>query len=266
MHARSAVVDVYGDHLREHGWWGPVAGVVALAQACGVQAPATRTAVSRLVREGWLVAESREGTRGYAATSLARERLVSAHARIYAPGPRPWSGTWHLVVVDHGGDRRRRDQVSASLGYLGYGRLGPGAWVSPWPNPELATVMHRADVQWSAVTGPLDGEVPGSSPELAARVWDLHALDTAYRRFLAQLPAPDTLADLVPEEAYPRRARLVHEWRKFLFSDPGLPAQVLPAGWVGLEARTRFLQVASTLRPAADRYVERTLTDSRTAA
>lgn len=266
MHARSAVVDVYGDHLREHGWWGPVAAVVALAQACGVQPAATRTAVSRLVREGWLQAESREGTRGYAATPLAQERLARAHDRIYATGPRPWSGAWHLVVLDHGGDRRRRDQVSASLGYLGYGRLGPGAWVSPWPSPELAVVLQEQDVRWSGVTGPLDGDASGSPAGLAARVWDLPALATAYREFLDRLPAPAGVAGLEPHEAYPRRARLVHEWRKFLFSDPGLPDAVLPAGWVGQEARTRFLEVAATLRPAAEAYVGRTLTDGRAAA
>lgn len=266
MHARSAVVDLYGDHLREHGWWGPVAGVVALAQASGVQAPATRTAVSRLVREGWLAAETREGVRGYAASRLAQDRLVSAHRRIYAASPRPWSGEWHLVVVDHGGDRRRRDQVAASLSYLGYGRLGPGAWVSPWPSPELATVLNGHGVHWTGATGPIDGRPADSPADLAARVWDLEALATAYQGFLAVLPEPGGVDDLEPGAAYRLRARLVHEWRKFLFSDPGLPVDVLPAGWVGQEARSRFLGVAAELRPAADLFVARTLSESRAAA
>ena len=254
MHARSAVVDLYGDHLRQHGWWAPVAGVVALAQDCGVQPPAARTAVSRLVREGWLVAEARGAVRGYAATPLARERLVSAHARIYATGPRPWDGTWHVVMVDHGGERRRRDQVSASLSYLGYGRLAPGAWVSPRPSEELSGVLRRHGARWTAVRGPLDAEA-GPPAALVARVWDLEALATAYGDFLAALPDPRQARDLAPAGVYQVRARLVHEWRKFLFTDPDLPARVLPDGWVGLEARARFLEVATALRPAAERHV-----------
>src|SRR5690606_36084713 len=113
VYARSAVVDLYGDHLREHGWWAPVAGVVRLAQSCGVTPAATRTAVSRLVREGWLVSRTDEGARGYAATPLAQDRLRRAHRRIYATGPPAWDGRWHVVVVEHHGDRRRRDQVAA---------------------------------------------------------------------------------------------------------------------------------------------------------
>lgn len=267
MHARSAVVDVYGDHLREHGWWAPVAGVVALTSACGVQAGATRTAVSRLVREGWLVAEARGGTRGYAATRVARDRLVGAHRRIYADGPSPWSGRWHVVVVEHRGDRRRRDQVVATLGYLGYGRLAPGTWVSPRPSPELPGALRAHGARWTGLTGPLD-EAEGTVPaaHLAARVWDLEALGAAYRRFAAQLPAAADVRDLAPREAYPVRARLVHEWRKFLFSDPGLPSEVLPGDWPGQVARRRFLEVADVLRPAAADFVDRVLRTGDAAA
>lgn len=260
MHARSAVVDLFGDHLPAHGWWAPVAGLVELAEATGVQPPATRTAVSRLVREGWLRASSRDGARGYEATPLARGRLLGAHERIYATGPPPWDGSWQLVVVDHGGDRRRRDQVTASLTYLGYGRLSPTTWISPRPSTELPATLRGHGARWSAVTGPLESSVAESGAALAAQVWDLEGLDRAYLGFASALPLTDDVRHLPPERAYPLRAELVHEWRKFLFSDPGLPAQVLPARWSGQEARARFLAVAAALRPAADAYVSQVLT------
>ncbi|MFK5634676.1 MULTISPECIES: PaaX family transcriptional regulator C-terminal domain-containing protein [unclassified Ornithinimicrobium] len=253
MHARSAVVDLFGDHLRDHGWWAPVSGIVALAASCDVQPAATRTAVSRLVHEGWLVAEPREGTRGYAATPVAVERLDRAHRRVYAPGPPPWDGTWHVVVVDHGGDRRRRDQVGASLGYLGYGRLAVSSWLSPWPSPELSSVLRGHGATWVGVTGPPDPSLDATG--LAARVWDLDGLGDDYARFASSLPGssgPDVSTSL---DAYRLRAQVVHEWRKFLFRDPGLPAQVLPDGWPGTEARLRFLSLADSLRPAAAGWV-----------
>jgi phenylacetic acid degradation operon negative regulatory protein len=48
----------------------------------------------------------------------------------------------------------------------------------------------------------------------------------------------------------------VHEWRKFLFDDPGLPAQLLPPHWPGIPAAALFTREAARLKPAADRFVE----------
>ena len=262
MYARSAVVDLYGDHLREHGWWAPVAGVVRLAQSCGVTPAATRTAVSRLVREGWLVSRTDEGARGYAATPLAQDRLRRAHRRIYATGPPAWDGRWHVVVVEHHGDRRRRDQVAASLGYLGYGHLAAATWVSPWASPELGDVLDGHGAGWTAWTGRPEGS--RSPEELARRLWDLPGLAAAYGDFARTLPPPRAgLAALPPESAYPLRTRLVHEWRKFLFRDPGLPEEVLPPGWPAAEVRAHLLEVAALLSPAASAHVERTLRTAR---
>ena len=48
----------------------------------------------------------------------------------------------------------------------------------------------------------------------------------------------------------------MHEWRKFLFLDPGLPDAVLPDGWPGHRAARLFDQAAGELLPAANRYVD----------
>lgn len=263
VHARSAVVDLYGDHLRSHGWWAPVSAIVRLTGAVGVQAPATRTAISRLVAQGWLRPERRGGGRGYAATPDAQERWRRAHDRIYAAGPAPWDGTWHVVHVDSGGERRRRDQVRTTLSYLGYGQLGGGTWISPWPSPELASSLGRLQVRWLAVHGPLELATAGQhaaaadagAPELVASVWDLKSLGRAYETFTEL-----ALRSVVEEQrgissAYATRTRLVHEWRRFLFVDPDLPAAVLPTDWPGHQARQAFLRIAGELAPAAAGFV-----------
>lgn len=266
VHARSAVVDLYGDHLRRRGWWAPVATVVALSGAVGVSPPAARTAISRLGAQGRLEARSVDGVRGYAASARARDRWQRAHDRIYASGPAPWDHRWHVVQVDPGGDRRRREQVTRTLTYLGYGRLGPGGWVSPRPSPELAASLDALAVEWVAVHGELSpGGGPAGDRALAARVWDLQALATAYDAFDARLPAvtgDGADVGLEPQGAYRTRTLLVHEWRRFLFQDPELPPAVLPPGWSGHASRRRFLEVARALAPAADRFVDAVLAGS----
>jgi phenylacetic acid degradation operon negative regulatory protein len=58
------------------------------------------------------------------------------------------------------------------------------------------------------------------------------------------------------EEAFAVRSRLVHEWRKFLFRDPGLPRALLPADWPGDKAAAYFDAEAARLLPAAGRFVD----------
>ena len=52
----------------------------------------------------------------------------------------------------------------------------------------------------------------------------------------------------------------MHEWRKFLFDDPGLPAALLPARLARAQAAADlFTSEAARLKPAADRFVARCL-------
>ena len=62
--------------------------------------------------------------------------------------------------------------------------------------------------------------------------------------------------DLSDETVFAIRSKLVHEWRKFLFFDPGLPAELLPARWPGLDAAELFHSEAGRLLPAAARFVD----------
>jgi phenylacetic acid degradation operon negative regulatory protein len=61
------------------------------------------------------------------------------------------------------------------------------------------------------------------------------------------------------EAAFAARFQLVHEWRKFLFDDPGLPVELLPSGWPGQAAGEAFASEATRLKPASDRFVARCL-------
>ena len=249
MHARSALFDLYGDHLLDRGGWAPIAAVVGLLGALDVTAPAVRTAVSRMVREGWLEPQERD-QRGYAVTDRARARLAEAHHRIYRTQPPPWDGTWHVVTVEHQPERSARARLAQSMGYLGYGALSPGTWVAPRESPELAAVLMREGVRHDAFRAAFQGE----ARDLAGRVWDLESLAEGYRRFAAS--ARDAGSPSDPEQAFASRSALVHAWRLFLFSDPGLPDEVLPARWPGREAAALFDRQARALMPQASAWVD----------
>lgn len=257
VRARSAVFDLYGDHLAPHGYWAPISGVITLLESCGIAAPATRTAVSRITSQGWLAPLQRNSVRGYAATAAGQERLGEAWERIYRAGSAGWDGRWQVVVTGRPRDRSQRDRVVGTLGFLGYGRIAPQTWLAARPAADLASSLDALGIDYSAFT---TTDLPAAR-EVVARTWDLAELATAYRSFHEDTERlRDTVAEsLAPAEAYPVRAALVHRWRKFLFVDPALPVEVLPDDWPGQAARALFLEVADRLLPPARIFVSEAL-------
>ncbi|MHB1431437.1 MAG: PaaX family transcriptional regulator, partial [Streptosporangiaceae bacterium] len=252
MNARSALFDLYGDHLLERGAQAPVAALVRLLVPMGISAPAVRTAVSRMVRQGWLEPVRLPGGPGYRLTPRAVSRLARAGDRIYATGLPGWDGRWHVIVIERIGERARRERLRAALGYLGYACVDGSTWVSPRPSPELDALLAAEQVRAERFMADYDGDDRG----LASRAWDIDGLARAYRRWLDL--AGDLTADAgrdQPDEAvFAVRSKLVHEWRKFLFIDPGLPLALLPAPWPGAVAADFFHRAAAGLLPAAGRF------------
>lgn len=231
-----------------------MAGLVRMLAALDIAAPAVRTAVSRMVRQDWLAWVRLEQGPGYRLTARAERRLADAAARIYRRGIAPWDGRWHLLVVDHVANRATRDRVRTALGYLGYAPLRDDTWISPRPSVEIEPLLSAEGVRARRFLAEHDGD----ESVLTAAAWNLDALGLAYlswledaRELVARLPDVPT-----DENAFVTRSRLVHEWRKFLFRDPGLPHEVLPERWPGRDAATFFDAAASRLLPAAGRYVD----------
>jgi phenylacetic acid degradation operon negative regulatory protein len=252
--ARSALFDLYGDHLRSRGAQAPVAALVRMLASLGIASPAVRTAISRMVRQGWLRPTRIGAVAGYALTPRAVSRLDEAAERIYSRGSRDWDGGWHLVVVERVRERTRRERVQASLRYLGYAQLDDTTWLSPRPSPELEALRESERVRVEPFAARYDGDPRG----LLARAWDLDTLARAYQNWLAdarELIAP--VGEGATDEAvFAARSKLVHGWRKFLFRDPGLPVDLLPGQWPGTAAAEFFDVESARLLPAASRFVE----------
>ncbi|TDD65814.1 PaaX family transcriptional regulator [Actinomadura darangshiensis] len=252
MNARSALFDLYGDHLRERGGNAPVAALVRLMAALGVAAPAVRTAVSRMVRQEWLEPVRLAQGPGYALTPRGLRRMDDAGRRVYRELG-PWDGTWHVLVVERVRERARRDRLTSGLAYLGYARLDETTWIGPRASPELDPLLAAESVRAERFRSSYEGDAQG----LVARAWDLDGLARSYERWLADaeeaVRAEPAGSD---ERAFALRSGLVHEWRKFLFRDPGLPPDLLPPGWPGTEAARFFDAEAARLLPAASRFVD----------
>jgi phenylacetic acid degradation operon negative regulatory protein len=260
MQARSALFDLYGDYLRPRGGRAPVAALVKLLAPLGIAPPAVRTAVSRMVRQGWLDPLRLPTGPGYAITAKAARRLDEAAARIYRTGRISWDGRFDLLVLRTPAPRRERQRLAANLSFLGYGALDEQTWVGTRAAEDVDALLTEAGIQYERFTAAHAAGTPGAIG-VVRRAWDLAEIGRAYERFVAEqrpLLAAVT-ARSGDEEAYAARFRLVHAWRTFLFRDPQLPPALLPERWPGTAAANFFDRHAARLRPAADRYVEQCL-------
>jgi phenylacetic acid degradation operon negative regulatory protein len=221
----------------------------------GIAAPAVRTAVSRMVRQGWLVPIQTAHGRGYRLSERASRRLDEAAARIYRHQPVPeWDGRWSIALVEHSRDRTRRERLGRALEYLGYRRLHADTWIAPRPVGELESVVKAEGLALST----FQGSYGGTDDELVVRLWEPERLAEDYRQWLEEARSLVARAGEHPsqETAFAVRSELLHEWRKFLFRDPGLPRTLLPHDWPGQTAASYFDRESSRLLPAASAFVD----------
>jgi phenylacetic acid degradation operon negative regulatory protein len=261
MKPRSLVFDLYGDYARWHGGRMPLAAVVELLAEFDVPASTTRVVMARLRREGWLESHRSGRTTSYALTDRSWRLLDAGRRRILERERGPWDRRWRMVIYHvPETERAARDRLRKRLSWLGFGPLAASTWVSPHDRLDEADAVvdaaggARADLLLAASRG------VAADLDMAARCWDLPALQAdfverrrAYQARLARYRAvPPQGRDALVE-----RISLISEHRRLPFRDPDLPVELLPAGWAGREVHELFLQAYRLLGPEAEQHYAR---------
>ena len=254
--ARAALLTVFGDVVRPTGASAWLGAVSALMEGLGVAPATTRQALRRLTRQG-MVEATRHGRRSaYDITDEGRARLDEAAERIYRRRPRRWDGHWRLLTWTFEEEHRAaRDALRRELGWLGYGSLGTSSYCCPWDRERLGAALDKHGVHGSVDTFVADYD--GDDAALAARAYDLAALRALHADFLRRFRPwrAQRVEHLLPMQQLTRRVELVHEWRRTLFLDPGLPDELVPDDWLGGEAVQLFAELYESLEgPAWDAW------------
>ncbi|MFJ1901585.1 MULTISPECIES: PaaX family transcriptional regulator C-terminal domain-containing protein [unclassified Streptomyces] len=262
---RSLIVTLYGAYGRTPDEAPlPVAGIVRLLGAVGVEAPAVRSSVSRLKRRGLLVAaRTADGAAGYALSADARQLLDDGDRRIYRhPAPRLDDG-WVLAVFSvPEAERDKRHLLRSRLSRLGFGTAAPGVWIAPAGlYDETRHTLERLGL--APYVDLFRGDHLGfaATGESVARWWDLAAVARLHHGFLERhepvLRAWDSRPDEVPdpEAAYRDYLLALDSWRQVPYADPGLPPELLPRGWPGTRSAEVFGRLHERLRDAGAEFV-----------
>jgi phenylacetic acid degradation operon negative regulatory protein len=258
---RSLIVTFYGAYGRFAPGPVPVAELIRLLAAVGVDAPSVRSSVSRLKRRGLLLpARTAQGAAGYELSAEARQLLEDGDRRIYATG-QPGDEGWVLAVFSvPESERNKRHVLRSRLAALGFGTAAPGVWIAPSRlYEETRHTLQRLDLD--PYVDFFRGEHLGFTPTAQAvgRWWDLAAIAEQHEAFLDRharvLRAWEQRADTPPEEAYHDYLLALDSWRHLPYADPGLPARLLPADWPGARSAAVFRGLHERLRDAGAEFV-----------
>ena len=266
---RHLIVTVYGLYSRAEGGWMSVASLVSLLADLGVDEPAVRSSISRLKRREILHASRRAGAAGYELSPSAEAILAEGDHRIFRRERARLADGWLLAVFSvPEAERHQRHVLRSQLSRLGFGTAAPGVWIAPAYLHEATADMlarlglsgyadlFRADhlAAWDLAGGDLAGKV--------RQWWDLDQTERLARDFVAVYEPvlhgwPGRRAASRPREAFADYVRVLTDWRRLPYLDPGLPAELLPPGWAGARAAEIFFTLQSRLAGAAGEHAAR---------
>lgn len=265
LRPRSMLFTLYGDYAYPHGvdlWLG---SLVAIGARLGISEVAVRSAVARLARDGWIAARRTRNRSFYALTAAGRSLIEEGTQRIYRPRRNGSSGSWCMLTYAIPEARRaHRDRLRKQLAWLGFGPLGGGTYVSPRDvSVQTASLVADHGVAEFARIFRARFDGPVSPAEMVRRCWDLPAIARQYDAFIAHY-APLVRADgarrrrraLADASAFVHRFALTHDFRRFPFIDPDLPADLLPRSWPGTRARDLFEAYHALLTDGALRFFD----------
>jgi phenylacetic acid degradation operon negative regulatory protein len=256
---RALIVTIYGLYARDADGWLSIASLIRLMASLGVPEPAVRSSISRLKQRGLLLPQRRHALAGYGLSPRGRDVLAEDDQRIFDRPAASSADGWLLAVFSVPEDQRsKRHALRSRLSWLGFGTVSSGVWIAPGQLAARTRDTLQRDGLAEYVSLFTAGYLAfGDVAEQVGRWWDLARLEQLYQAFL------DTAGPVLgqwqdgnaagSEQAFADYVRVLTWWRRLPFLDPGLPAELLPAGWHGARAAELFDAIRSRLAaPAAD--------------
>jgi phenylacetic acid degradation operon negative regulatory protein len=236
--ARGLIFTILGEYVLSAGGAVWTSAMIDAMSRLDVEEKATRQALMRTAADGWLTAERIGRRTRWRLTPNADRLLTEGSERIYGFGARRdgWDGDWLLVLARAPEtERPSRHVLRTRLTWAGFGSAAPGVWISTHAG-------RLAEVERALAEAGLAGEAQifrgrhadGQLPVLVGQAWDLARVGRLYEDFIAAFGTAS------PDDPLAAMIGLVHAWRRFPWTDPDLPTDLLPPGWPRPRAAALF--------------------------
>ena len=270
VQASSLIVTIFGDAVLPRGGRVWLGSLIQLLEPMQLNERLVRTSVFRLVKDGWLSAETVGRRANYALTPWGRRRFEEASSQIYAARAPVWDKRWRMMLVVGELSTRQREQLRRTLFWKGFGLIGPNCFIHP--GVQLGEVIDALSAEGLQALLPqlvpmmaedFQSTHAASDADLVTRAWDLSALGQSYAEFVAMyapiLAHAQAASVTDDEQAFLLRMLLIHDYRRLLLRDPELPDALLPKDWSGRQARVLCKELYKQIEAASERSLDKTL-------
>lgn len=242
----SLIMTVFGDCIYHHGGIISLASLIQLMDVFGFNERSVRTAVFRLVQNGWLVSEKIGRTSYYRVTESSRQRFVQADAKIYNFNHVDWDQKWDLILLSSL-DLENKLVLKKELEWIGFATIASNVMAYPGcdhlklQNLLLNLNMTDQVVIFKAEALQLWQESYPTVKRMVEANWPIQELHSRYEKFIRDfrefLNLIENTDDLDAVQAFQLRILLIHQFRRILLKDPDLASELLPSNWLSLNAR-----------------------------
>ncbi|ASS93753.1 phenylacetic acid degradation operon negative regulatory protein PaaX [Peribacillus simplex NBRC 15720 = DSM 1321] len=259
------IFTIYGDYIRNYGSKIWIGSLIRLLKEFGHNEQGVRVAVSRMVKQGWIQSEKQGNKSYYFLTDRGVQRMDEAANRIYKMKPNEWDGKWRILMYTIPEDKRQlRDDLRKELLWSGFGSFSSGCWISPNDlEKQINRLIEKYDINEYVDFFISEYKGPKENQSLVEKSWHLEEIENKYEEFIEKYSKQFIVhqsiisrGEMSDADCFVERTNLVHEYRKFLFIDPGLPKELLPSKWNGNHAALLFSQYYQVLAEPASRFFE----------
>lgn len=265
VNTQSMIFTIYGDYIRHYGNKIWIGSLIRLLKEFGHNEQGVRVAVSRMVKQGWIQSEKQGNKSYYYLTPQGVNRIEEAANRIFKLKPQEWDGKWRILMYTIPEEvRHLRDEFRRELVWSGFGSFANGCWISPNNlEKEAEALIRKYDIKEYVDFFVSEYKGPKDNQDLVEKSWPFDEIIEKYESFIVQYSKKfiehKTVigrGEMSDADCFVERTKLVHEYRKFLFVDPGLPKELLPSNWNGELAAMLFNKYYQILAEPASRFFE----------
>lgn len=259
----SLIMTVMGDSIFHRGGNISLASLIQLMDVLGLTERSVRTAVFRLVQNGWLISEKIGRTSYYKITESSRQRFINADQKIYNIIHPEWDQKWDLVLLSSV-ELDAKATLKKELEWLGFANIAtnvmayPGCDQQKLQNLILNLNMLDQVVLFKAETLDLWKESYPTVKKMVETNWPVLELKNKYEKFTQDFREIFILleneSEIDPMQAFQIRTLLIHQYRRILLKDPDLPYELLPADWSALVAQNLCNNLYHLLFSASEEY------------